>query len=123
MAKRFFLGVFFILAVYVMAAWGIIRLAHFSAPQIDGIFYSGILGTVNIVLAFLIIKFSIERDQKTFSKIFLVGLIVRLLGLMIFIWIIFNYTDVNRFIFIGSLFILYFLYQIWEVLILYSSYK
>jgi len=112
-----------ILAVYALAAWGIGRIVHFNENQFNGIFLSGILGTANIVLAYFVIKIAMGKDQKTFSQIFLGGLIVRLLALFIIIWIIFNYTLTDRFIFIGSLFILYFMYQVWEVLILYSNYK
>jgi len=123
MTKKFFVGVVVILAVYSLAAWGIGKVVPFNGEQFNGILISGILGTLNIVIAYFIIKIAMGKDQKTFSQIFLGGLVIRLLALFIIIWIIFNYTSTDRFIFIGSLFILYFMYQVWEVLILYSNYK
>ncbi len=123
MSRKFFSGVLVILIIYILAAWGMIQIAALNSDQIQGIIYSGIIGTVNIVLAYLIIRIAIYKDQKTFSKIFLGGLVARLLLLFVFIYLILNFSSTDRFVFIGSLFILYFIYQIWEVLILNNNVK
>ncbi len=118
MVKKFFIGVAVILAVYATVAWGIVTVADFGPGKIKGLYFSGILATINVVVAFVILKLSMPKDQKTFAKIFLSGMVVRLLGLLIAIFLIFKYSDADHFVFIGSLFILYFMYQIWEVLTL-----
>ena len=123
MVKKFFIGVAVILAIYIAAAWGIVELAGFQTEKIKGLYYSGILATINVVVAFMILKLAMPKDQKTFAKIFLLGMVLRLLGLLISIFIIFKYSEASHFVFIGSLFILYFMYQIWEVLILNSKKK
>jgi uncharacterized membrane protein HdeD (DUF308 family) len=106
-----------------MAAWGISEMAGFTARQIFALKISGILATVNIVIAFSIIYFFREKDQSQFARYFLVGLVVRLLGMLSVIFMILKYSTLDHFIFIGSLFVLYFVYQIWEVLILNSNHK
>lgn len=118
MVKKFFIGVAVILTVYSVIAWGIVEVAGFGSDKIKGLYFSGILATINVVAAFVILKLSMPKDQKTFAKIFLSGMVVRLLGLLIAIFLIFKYSGADHFVFIGSLFILYFMYQIWEVLTL-----
>ncbi len=118
MDKKFFIGVAAILIIYIVAAWSIVQLAGFQAEKIKGLYFSGILATINVVMAYVVLKLAMPKDQKTFAKIFLSGMVLRLLGLLILIFMIFKYSDADHFVFIGSLFILYFMYQIWEVLIL-----
>lgn len=123
MAKKFFTGTAAILLLYVLLAWAVSVVAEFSNEQNSALFISGIIATVNIVVAFLIIYFSKDRKQSEFAKIFLGGMVVRLLAMLAVIFMIFRYSDADHFVFIGSLFILYFLYQIWEVLTLNSKNK
>ncbi len=118
MAKKFFLGMAAILTVYIAAAWGISVLAAFNIEQVLGLKLSGILATVNVTLAYLVIYFAQSKEQSEFAKIFLSGMVVRLFALLAFIFIIFNYSRADHFVFIGSLFILYFVYQIWEIFII-----
>jgi len=118
MAKFFFLGVTTILAVYIASAWGISILAEFNSDQDLGLKISGASATVNVIIAFLVIYFAQSKDQSVFAKIFLSGMVIRIFALLGFIFIIFNYSRADHFVFIGSLFILYFVYQIWEVLII-----
>lgn len=118
MAKIFFLGVAGILVVYIAAAWGISVLAVYNPDQILGLQISGILATVNVTLAYLVIYFAQSKEQSTFAKIFLSGMVIRLFALLAIIFMIFNYSQADHFVFIGSLFILYFVYQIWEVFII-----
>lgn len=118
MAKLFFLGVAGILIVYIASAWGISVAAELNADQILGLKISGVLATMNVVFAYLIIYFSQTKDQSAFAKIFLSGMVVRLFAMLALIFAIFNFSRADHFVFIGSLFILYFIYQIWEVLII-----
>ena len=55
MVKKFILGILVILVSYSLIAWGISFIAQFSENQILGLQISGILATVNVVIAFLII--------------------------------------------------------------------
>jgi len=121
MAKKFFIGTGVILLFYMLVAWAVSVVAGFGEQQNLALSLSGIIATVNIVVAFLIIYFSKDRKQSEFAKIFLGGMVVRLLAMLAFIFMVFKYSDADHFVFIGSLFILYFLYQIWEVLTLNSK--
>jgi len=123
MVKKFILGILVILVLYSLIAWGISFIVQFSKNQILGLQISGILATVNVVIAFLIIYLAKDKEQANFAKIFLGGMAVRLVAMIVFIFIIFRYSRADHFVFIGSLFILYFVYQIWEVYILNSSQK
>jgi len=117
MIKKFLIGIVAILVLYIVLSWAIAVIGGFGPEKIQALCYSGILATLNIVIAFGVLKFSINQTQKTFAKFFLSGMVLRLLGLLICIFLIFNFSRADHFVFIGSLFILYFMYQIWEVLI------
>lgn len=123
MIKKFFIGIAVILFIYVLMGWSISVIAEFSAEKIFGLQISGILATLNIVVAFFIIYFTKDKEQAQFSRIFLGSMIIRLFAMLAVIFTIFKFVTVDRFIFIGSLFVLYFLYQIWEVWILNSYHK
>ena len=121
MVKKFFIGTAAILLFYTLSAWGISVVAGFVKEQNSALFISGIIATLNIVVAFLIIYFSKDKKQSEFAKLFLGGMVIRLLAMLATIFVVFKYSDADHFVFIGSLFILYFLYQIWEVLTLNSK--
>ncbi len=121
MVKKFFIGTAVILLFYVLVSWAVSVVADFNKEQNSALFISGIIATINIVVAFLVIYFSKDKKQSEFAKIFLGGMVVRLLAMLATIFMVFKYSDADHFVFIGSLFILYFLYQIWEVLTLNSK--
>ena len=121
MVKKFFIGTAAILLFYTLSAWGISVVAGFVKEQNSALFISGIIATLNIVVAFLIIYFSKDKKQSEFAKLFLGGMVIRLLAMLATIFVVFKYSDADHSVFIGSLFILYFLYQIWEVLTLNSK--
>ncbi len=123
MVKKFFMGTAAILLLYVLVSWAVSTLAEFSKEQNTALIISGIIATLNIVVAFLIIYVSKDKKQSEFARIFLGGMVVRLLAMLAVIFMVFKYSDADRFVFIGSLFILYFLYQIWEVLTLNNKNK
>ena len=123
MTKKFLAGIGAILGIYILFAWFTAELAGFNALQANSLIFGGGLATINILLAYLIVKLSIHKGQKEFSRIFLSGMIVRVLILLGVIFLILKYARVNDFVFIGSLFILYFVYQVWEVLFLNSAFK
>jgi hypothetical protein len=122
-AKKFALGIITILLVYSLSGWALVVLAKLTSSQVLGLKISGILATLNIVAAFSIIFLFKDKEQTQFARIFLGGLVVRLLAMLAVIFMILKYSSVDHFIFIGSLFVLYFIYQIWEVLILNSNHK
>lgn len=123
MLKRFAFGTSIILVLFVLGGWAAAKIASFQEEQNSGLIASGILATANIVVAFGIIQFSIQKDQKTFSKIFLTGMGVRLVLMLTVILAIIRFTRIDSFVFISALFILYFLFQIWEVVVLNSYLK
>lgn len=123
MTKKFLIGISAILSVYIFFSWLTSELAGFDSYQIQSLIFAGALATLNILTAYIIVKLSIHRGQKEFSKIFLSGMVIRILFLLIIIFLVLKYTQANDFVFIGSLFILYFVYQVWEVLFLNSAFK
>ena len=62
MVKKFFIGVAVILAVYATVAWGIVTVADFGPGKIKGLYFSGILATINVVVAFVILKLLLPKD-------------------------------------------------------------
>jgi presenilin-like A22 family membrane protease len=123
MTKNFLLGIFAVLVVYTIGACAFSAASGFDDTQNLSLSYSGILATLNIIAAYFIIKFSINKGQKEFGKIFVTGMIIRVFLILLFIFFIIKNCPVDNFVFIISLFILYFIYQIWEVVFLNSNFK
>ena len=123
MTKNFLLGIFAVAAAYVIGAWSFSAVLGFDNIKNLSLVYSGILATLNIIAAYLLIKFSIDKGQKEFGKIFITGMVIRVFLMLLFIFLIIKNCPVDNFVFIISLFILYFIYQIWEVVFLNSNFK
>ncbi|MGD9898375.1 MAG: ATP synthase subunit I [Calditrichaceae bacterium] len=117
------MGLCIILTFYAAVSWGVSKTFNFNEQQDLGLFLAGIFSTLNIVAAYFIIMYSLKKDQKEFAKIFLTGMVIRILILLIIIFIIISYSQVEDFVFLSGLFILYFIYQIWEILILNRTLK
>ncbi len=123
MTKKFLYGIAAILIAYILFSWLVSALADFDLYQNQSLLFAGLLATINILAAYVIVKLSVHRGQKDFSRIFLTGMVLRVLFLLMLIFLVLKFTRVNDFVFIGSLFILYFVYQVWEVLFLNSAFK
>ena len=58
MFTKFIAGIAAILAVYVLAAWGLSVIVPFDDQQVLGVILSGFIATINVIFAFLIIYIS-----------------------------------------------------------------
>lgn len=123
MIKKFLLGLIAILMVYSILSWAGAKIFDFSSDQVKSIYYSGIIATGNIVLSFLIIYFTINRDQKTFMRIFFSGMAARMVIMLALIVGIIKYVKSDEIVFIVSLFFLYFLLQLWEIVIINTQFR
>ncbi len=123
MMKKFLSGILIILIVYIFAAWGIDRIASLQAGQIQGIIFSGIIATFNIVAAFVIILWVVKKDARAFGKAFLTGIAARMFMLLTVIFLVIKFSRADHLAFLTSLFILYFLYQIWELIVVNNNFK
>jgi len=113
--SKFLSGVVIILLIYAMGSWGFARIFQMGAEKINSLWISGIINTINIVVAFLIIKFTINKEEKKFMKSFFAGMGIRVLALLAIILFLLSKNYIEQFTFIISFFILYFLFQIWEI--------
>ncbi|HID40183.1 MAG TPA: hypothetical protein EYP36_11815 [Calditrichaeota bacterium] len=120
---KFISGIVVILAFYAGAAWFIGHNYLLDDGDTYALIYSAILATANIIAVFLIIRFTFNKDSKTFNKLFLIGYGIRFLILLGFIFIVLSSGQVNNFTFLTALFILYFIYQIWEIVFLNKHFK
>jgi len=113
--SKFLSGVVIILLIYAMGSWGFARIFQMGAEKINSLWISGIINTINIVVAFLIIKFTINKEEKKFMKSFFAGMGIRVLALLAIILFLLSKNYIEQFTFIISFFILYLLFQIWEI--------
>ncbi len=113
--SKFLIGVLIILGVYAIGGWGFAKLLQFNAQKINSLWIAGIINTLNIVVAFLIIKFTINKEEKQFMKTFFSGMGVRVLILLTIILFFLKKDYIEQFTFIISFFILYVLFQMWEI--------
>ncbi len=120
---KFISGIVVILVFYTGAAYYIGYNYLQDAANTYALVYSAILATANIVAVFLIIRLTINKEAKSFNKSFLIGYGIRFFILLGFIFIILSSGQVNNFTFLTALFILYFIYQIWEIVFLNKHFK
>ena len=117
MARKFFIGVFAILVSFIVITCLLDSIFDFENIIIRAFILSAALTTANISLAFFIIIKLKNNDRKNFSKIFLGSMAGRFAGLMLVIFMIIKFVNIHRIGFLVSLFLLYFIFQFWEVII------
>jgi hypothetical protein len=78
---------------------------------------SGLLLALTYVLAgFFVFYRALNLKQKEFNIIFLSSIFIRLLMLAIILIVVFKFSDIDKKIFLISLFVWYFIFQLWEVI-------
>ena len=121
--KNFFLSVSVIVIAYSALSWLFSALYVFDTTQNTALIVSGILGTVNIVISFIILTVSYDKDIKGFMVNYFGGMGIRLLFLLLTIFLILKFMRIDIFVFILSLFVLYFVFQILEIYYIHSYQK
>ena len=121
--KGFFLSVMVIISVYTALSWILSALYTFDRTQNTALIVSGILGTVNIVISFIILTVSYDKDIKGFMVNYFGGMGIRLLFLLLTIFLILKFMRIDIFVFILSLFVLYFVFQTLEIYYIHSYQK
>jgi len=117
MAKKFFIGVFIILSIYIIITGFLDSIYDYDENIIQSFIISAILTTANISLAFLIISRVFNREGADFNKVFLGSMGARFAGLAALIFMIIKFVNIHRIGFLVSLFLLYFIFQFWEVIV------
>ena len=117
MARKFFIGVFAILVSFIVITCLLDSIFDFENIIIRAFILSAALTTANISLAFFIIIKLKNNDRINLSKIFLGSMAGRFAGLMLVIFMIIKFVNIHRIGFLVSLFLLYFIFQFWEVII------
>lgn len=113
--SKFLTGVGLILLIYAMGSWGFARILQMGTEKINSLWISGIINTINVVVAFLIIRFTIDKEEKKFMKSFFGSMGIRVLALLAIILFLLQKNYIDQFTFIISFFILYVLFQMWEI--------
>lgn len=113
--SKFLTGVGVILLIYAMGSWGFARILQMGTEKINSLWISGIINTINVVVAFLIIRFTIDKEEKKFMKSFFGSMGIRVLALLAIILFLLQKNYIDQFTFIISFFILYVLFQMWEI--------
>jgi len=121
--KRFFLSVTVIMALYAGIVWLVSGAYAFSATQNKALLIAGILSAVNIVISFMILTSSYNKDIKSFMVFYFGGMGIRLLFLLLIIFIVLKFMQIDIFVFILSLFVLYFIFQTLEIYYVHSYKK
>lgn len=118
MTKRFLAGVLLIVILYTVLCLIASRIYDFDSIKIKSIIFSGIISTVNIVAAFFLIKSSMGKSAAAFNKAFLSGMAIKFFLLLMLIFLVMKFSEIHQFVFLLTLFLLYFIFQFWEIIIL-----
>ena len=122
-STKFLSGIFVILLLYTATIILITSNSDISVQQQTSFIYAAILTTLNIIAVFLIIKLNFNKDVHTFNRTFFLGFGIRFIILLILIFLVLLFGRVNQFTFLVSLFILYFIFQFWEIFFLNRNFK
>lgn len=103
---------------------------HFFAAKyllpnyfIDGIYKMHLfLGLVTLTIVFLIKKIT-QIDQTNFAKGFMVSVVLKMLGAIVFLWPVISSKSPTKKMFVVHFFIIFFIYLITEVKLLISVIK
>lgn len=118
MTKQFFLGVLIILILFWLGGITLSSIMILSPVEIKSLIYSGILTTINIVSAYFISYMAIKHQRRTFQKLFFSGMLIRFIILIVVITFVIKYLEINKLFFLLSFFLLYFIFQFWEITVL-----
>lgn len=122
-SAKFLGGIFVILILYSIAVILLQANLDISIPQQTAFLYAAILTTFNIIAVFFIIKLNFNKDVQAFNRTFFLGFGIRFIILLILIFLVLLVGHVNQFTFLVSLFILYFIFQFWEIFFLNRIFK
>ena len=121
--RNIFLSISVIIFFYIISGWLLSVLNGFDTMQNTALIVSGILCTVNIVLSFIILIAAYDKDIKGFMVQYFGGMAIRLLFLLLSIFLILKFSRIDIFVFILSLFVLYFIFQMLEIYFIHSYQK
>lgn len=118
MSLKFLGGTAIILFVYAMFCWGLNNIMGQGGEIVKAFVYSGILATIFVLITFFSTVIVSARAKINFIKVFFVTLGIRFVVMLGMIIIILTKVSLDYFTFLVSLFILYFLFQIWEMFVI-----
>ncbi len=102
--------------VIALSLW----LGHGTDGMVSAVAWGTLLFFINMILdTFFLIK-SLKNDADSFVKRFFRGKLVRVVIVLMIFFTIWVFVALNRFIFVVTFFILYFLFQIIEIYILHK---
>ena len=102
------IGFFFTIIIY--------KLVNNSQGFLAAVFTGNLLALFYVVTGFFYYYYAAGLKQHSFTRVFLFSVTSRFLLVLIGIFLILKFTDINMEVFIVSFFIWYFVFQIIEVL-------
>jgi hypothetical protein len=118
MVKSFTGGASVIIVLYATLASVLAVKADYQPAQYQSLIWAGIIAAVNTTAAFLSVILTIKKDQVVFNRVLFAGVSVRLLIMLVVLFMIIRFTRLDQFVFIVAFFILYFLLQGWEMIVI-----
>ncbi len=109
-----------VLAALALLLVVLLLLLSADRETIWAVAWGGGLFTLNMVLDTLFLIKSMKKDADSFVRQFFSGKLVRVVIVLMIFFTIWVFAALNRFIFVVTFFILYFLFQIMEIYILHK---
>lgn len=109
---RYIIGIF---GVYLILVFVLFLTDSITPLSLISSFLGAILSFFNILLAFLLFKFSYPKSNEKFLKINLGGMFARVGIMLIAVFLILKFLVIARYEFIFTLFVLYFVFLIFEI--------
>ena len=86
-----------------------------STPFLVASFYGGLLNLVNSIITFLLLEYSYGKSNKVFLISVLGGMSIRLFALLMAIFIFLGFLNIDKYGFILTFFIFYFILIVLEI--------
>jgi hypothetical protein len=113
---------FFIKNMFIIILCGIIilflmfKLSFFSINLTREIILGFLLAFSFVFSGFLLFYFALKKEHKIFIRTIILSIFCRLVFILILLWLIIKFINIDLTIFLLSLFIWYFIFQILEII-------
>ena len=107
------------LSILIVAAVSIMNeLEVITSITRNSVFYACSVAVLNFFAFYFLIEFSFDKSNKTFLIVNLGGMGVRVCCMLLLVFLIIKFLKVDEFEFIFTFFLLYFLFLVYEIMIL-----
>lgn len=114
--KEFVTGIVWSIGLALPLIWLAGLLFNFAGREWYSVSLGGSLALIYVAAGFISFYIALSKKHKAFSRVVITSITARLVLIAVAIVLVFKFADVNEAVFLITLFVFYFVFQIWEVI-------